>query len=123
MDKIINTLSDLHPIITVIISSVMSFFISWFKARHEIRKAKIIFDRADKGNFNKLFADLLVATNVCSNSPFQLLRDEAISINCDLLVIAPHYMKQKLKEMDIALNNGDIDKINQLRHELIDIYR
>ena len=111
----------LIPIITVIISSVISFFIAKHQAKNEIKKLIMSYNREDKQCLNDAYAELMLKTKehcdiMCRDSLYA-----AILANSKLLAIAPKQIQPLLIEMDEALQNNDIDKIQTLRKSLMDL--
>lgn len=119
MESIVNITATLTPIITIIISSVISFFIAKHQTKSEIKKLIMSYNREDKQCLNDAYAELMVKTKehcdiMCRDSLYA-----AILANSKLLAVAPKQFQPLLMKMDEALQDNDITKIQTLRKSLM----
>lgn len=122
MDNFVNLIRIFAPIITVVISSTISFFVAKHQAKNEIKRLLLSYTREDQQLFNDAFADLMTKTeDYCS---FNCLSNklDAIQANAKLFTIAPEPFHAILKDMDLALRNSNTYEIRKLREKILDLY-
>ena len=122
MENIVKLTTTITPIITIIMSSVISFFIAKHQTKNEIKKLLMSYNREDKQLLNDAFTELMVKTKehcdvVCRDSLYN-----AISANSKFLAIAPKAFHPLLMEMDETLQNADIRKVQTLRKSLMELF-
>lgn len=116
MKELINLLL---PPISVILSAVISYFISKTNAKNEIKKLSMEFDKEDRDKFNNNFAKLLRYTTDYLDFPNSDTINKAVETNTLLLTVAPKEYFPLLQKMDIALNSHNKEHIAQVREQLI----
>ena len=122
MNKIITIINILTPILTVFISSLISYAISKSQAKAEIKRTLMSYDREDKKLLNDAFVDLITKTEeFCSFGCLGNMQD-AIQANSKFLTLAPEQFRAVLLDMDTALKNSNSRNIEKLRKDIIDIY-
>ncbi len=122
MTTFIDILKAIVPIITLIISSVLSFIISRINARNEIKKLSLSFSREDKQAIDESFAKLIRLTGEYCSFPHGTLQYNAVEANAKFLTLAPEPFHSILSDLDSALHTQDIPKINTLRSSLLKMY-
>ncbi len=116
MKELINILL---PSISVILSAIISYFISKTNAKNEIKRISMEFDRKDRDAFNSTFAKLMRYTTNYLNFPSKTNINNAVETNTLLLAIAPKEYLPLLQEMDRALNCQNKEYVFQIREQLI----
>lgn len=122
MEKIITVIKDISPIITVIISSLVSYFVARAKAKSEVNKLLITLSHEDQTTFSNTFRDLLSYTLSFCQFPNGYVLEDAVKANSAFLTIAPDEFHPILSNLDHALNEWNVKEIQKLRKELISLY-
>lgn len=122
MDNIINILETITPIITIIISSALSFVISRINARNEIKRMSLSFSREDKQATDEAFSKLMRLTGEYCSFSCGATQYDAIEANAKFLTMAPDSFHTILNELDSAIHSKDLSKINNLRSSLLEMY-
>lgn len=122
MENMVKIATVITPIATIIISSVISFFIARHQTKNEIKKILMSYNREDKQLLNEAFVELMTKTEEYCNFSCGINLHKAISANSKFLAIAPKQFHPLLKEMDVALQNVDLHKIKTIRKSLMDLF-
>lgn len=110
------------PIITVVISSVVSYFVAKMKAQSEIDKIMLSLSHKDEENFTHSYTHLLSSVAQYCSHPDLYNREAAQDACADFLSVAPPTFHSLLTELDYTLNSGDKLKLLSLREKLISLY-
>lgn len=122
MQYLFNIITQLSPIITIIISSFISYFIAKYNAKNEIRKALLSFAREDRLAMDKAFAELVSGMErLCTFRCDGNIR-HVVTANAYFLTLAPKVFHPIIKDIDIAVNKCDLNEIQKLKKDLIEMY-
>ena len=119
MKELINILL---PPISVILSAIISYFISKTNAKNEIKKISMEFAKEERDKFNNNFAKLSCLTAEYLKNYNEYTANQAIEINAILLTIAPKEYLSLLQEMDTSLNSHNIVNVANTRKKLIQTF-
>lgn len=122
MKPLIEIIIKLSPLITVIISGIVSYIVAKTKARYEIKKTFLELNHQDKALFNSAFSTLMVLTEDYCDIQFLSTKNDAINANSTLMSVCPPCFSAILKEMDSALTSGNITEIKSVRNRLLYLY-
>lgn len=122
METFIKIATTITPIVTIIISSIISFLVARHQTKNEIKKLLMSYNREDKQLLNDAFTELMVKTQEYCDFSCGINLHNAISANSKFLTIAPKPFHHLLKEMDVALQNNDIHKIKNIRELLMELF-
>lgn len=119
MSSFINTLEKLSPIITILISSLVSYFVAEIKVKNEINKTLLTFEYKDKQTFNSTFADLIKKTErVCRCGCDKDIYD-AVEVTSKFFTLAPKEFHPTLTQLHKAIINVNITEIKKLQEDLL----
>ena len=122
METFIKIATTVTPIITIIISSIISFLVARHQTKNEIKKLIMSYNREDKQLLNDAFTELMTKTQEYCDFQCGMNLHDAISANSKFLTIAPKLFHPLLKELDVALQNADLHKIKTIRKSLMDLF-
>ncbi len=122
MQTFIDNLEKLSPIITIAISSLVSYFIAKNQAKNEIKKTLLSFNREDKQALNDAFTNLMTKTErlccfKCSSNIY-----DATEANVRFLSLAPKEFHPILNDLHTAIDDYNISKIQTIRKNLMKMY-
>lgn len=122
MNDFLNAVEKLSPIITVLLSAIISAIVSKANFKREMAKQNLELRRKDKQEFSELFSALTThIEEYCRFSCDATLYD-AIQTNTKFLTIAPKQFRPILKQLDVALLSANKHEIKSLRTQLLDMH-
>lgn len=122
MKNILDFIKEYQAIITVVISSLISYCIAKAKTKSEIDKLMLTWSRNDKTDFSKAFQQLLSTTSAyCQHQNYHIF-ENAISASATFLTLSPEEFQSLASEIDAALNNKNIEQVQNVREKLISLY-
>ena len=113
--EIINTWA---PSIAVVVSALISYLVAKLKAKNEIKKVMLNFNRDDEVTKKQAFATFMSATEEFYNFPNGGNRNKAIEATANYLHFAPSGVRELLPQMDIAISEKNLQTIKNLRLEI-----
>ena len=122
MQKILSFISTMSPIITIIISSLISYLIARSNARHEVNKLLLSFNREDKTQLYDNFSNLISSLSKLSENPSPENKSNAIEENSKFLTVAPKSFHPTLITISDILQDEDYDELHRLSKTLLLLY-
>lgn len=119
----LDIIESLLPVITVILSAVVSVVVSRLTSIQEIKKFTLESEREDNNQFKELFSLLMQQTDAFCSYKCNGNKSDAIKTNAKLISYAPDEIIPLLKELDIALTNKDVIRIKAIREELMTVLK
>lgn len=113
---------DCLPIITVVISSLISYLVAKSQIKNEIDKLLIEISHNDKTVISNAFQSLIASTANFCQSPNGYTLEDTIKANAAFISVAPEAFQPLLLELDNALSTKDKHKIQSIRTDLISLY-
>lgn len=111
-------ISDLAPIISVIISAILSYVVASAKSKNEIQKLKATHNREDILRYHNAYALVMEKSYAFYFGCCGASQKEAINAIATLIAVAPEELHETLKQMDIAVTQKDVRSMPDLRKQL-----
>lgn len=121
MNNILNIIDTFSPAITFITSTLTAFIVAKIQSRHEIKKTLLSFAHEDNQVFKKAFADMLAKSGTLSNDRSDTCINSALDACATFISVSPENYHPTLIELDKAIRDYDINKIENARITLIKI--
>ena len=122
MEQLLDTLTNWLPVITIIISGIVSYLTAKFNAKTEIKKAMISINRENKIALNNAFSEFMAKTDKYFSSNAPISKTNAIKANAEFLAVAPKELHPIILEIDVALNNNSKYTVKELRDKLYNLF-
>lgn len=111
-------IKELLPVISALLSAVISYFVASHKTKLEISKLKEEYRREDQKAYHSAFASVMEATQSFYDFDCGTTEKAAVKAVAELMVVAPNSLHSILKELDSAITLNNKSLIPKLRKDL-----
>lgn len=121
MDKFLHILYCVSPIISILVSSALSYIIATNKAKTEIQKISLRFEHEDNQAFQASLADILAKSGMYINTLSKDVFNSTVSSCSVFTALCPERFVDTAIKLDNAILNRNIKEIEEARITLIQI--